>query len=158
MTKTLPINLTVNGEAISAQVPVRQNLVDFIRETVGLTGSHVGCEHGVCGACTLEVDGRTVRACLMLAVQADALAEPLVTRGASLTAAAVMRCGRLLRPATRFSVAIVRPVCWRRRWNTSTREAGPTAPPSESIFRAIIAAAPAISPSSTPSAMSLRGG
>lgn len=71
MTKTLPINLTVNGEAISAQVPVRQNLVDFIRETVGLTGSHVGCEHGVCGACTLEVDGRTVRACLMLAVQAD---------------------------------------------------------------------------------------
>ena len=52
-------------------VPVRQNLVDFLRNTLGLTGSHVGCEHGVCGACTLEVDGAMVRGCLMLAVQAD---------------------------------------------------------------------------------------
>ncbi len=69
--KTLQIDMTVNGEAVSANVPVRQNLVDFIRENLGLTGSHVGCEHGVCGACTLEVDGRPVRACLMLAVQAD---------------------------------------------------------------------------------------
>lgn len=62
---------TINGTAVRATVPVRQNLVDFLRETLGLTGSHVGCEHGVCGACTLRVDGKPVRGCLMLAVQAD---------------------------------------------------------------------------------------
>lgn len=71
MAETMAIALTVNGEPVEAVVPVRQNLVDFLRGTVGLTGSHVGCEHGVCGACTLAVDGVTVRGCLMLAVQAD---------------------------------------------------------------------------------------
>lgn len=71
MTKTWDITLTVNGETVARSVPVRLNLVDFLRSDLGLTGSHVGCEHGVCGACTLEVDGRMVRACLMLAVQAD---------------------------------------------------------------------------------------
>ncbi|MGI9504166.1 MAG: (2Fe-2S)-binding protein [Geminicoccaceae bacterium] len=71
MTKTRDIILTVNGETVVRPVPVRLNLVDFLRSDLGLTGSHVGCEHGVCGACTLEVDGRMVRACLMLAVQAD---------------------------------------------------------------------------------------
>ena len=71
MTQTAQISLTVNGEAVEADVPVRRNLVDFLRQDLGLTGSHVGCEHGVCGACTLEVDGRTVRGCLMLAVQAN---------------------------------------------------------------------------------------
>ena len=71
MSATRNISLTVNGEAVRAEVPVRRNLVDFLREDLGLTGSHVGCEHGVCGACTMEVDGRSVRACLMLAVQAD---------------------------------------------------------------------------------------
>lgn len=71
MTETLNITMTINGEAITRDVPVRQNLVDFIRTEAGLTGSHVGCEHGVCGACTIEVDGQTVRGCLMLAVQAD---------------------------------------------------------------------------------------
>ncbi len=65
------VSMTINGEAVSANVPVRKNLVDFIREDVGLTGSHVGCEHGVCGACTLEVNGEMVRGCLMLAVQAN---------------------------------------------------------------------------------------
>lgn len=71
MTRTYDITLTVNGELVAATVPVRMNLVDFLRDELHLTGSHVGCEHGVCGACTLEVDGKTVRACLMLAVQAD---------------------------------------------------------------------------------------
>ncbi len=71
MGETRQINLTVNGERVAEQVPVRMNLVDFLRTTLGLTGSHVGCEHGVCGACTLSVDGTMVRACLMLAVQAD---------------------------------------------------------------------------------------
>ena len=71
MSTTATITLTVNGEATTALVPTRKNLVDFLREDLGLTGSHVGCEHGVCGACTLMVDGQTVRGCLMLAVQAD---------------------------------------------------------------------------------------
>jgi aerobic carbon-monoxide dehydrogenase small subunit len=62
---------TINGAKVQALVPVRQNLVDFLREKLGLTGSHVGCEHGVCGACTVRVNERAVRGCLMLAVQAD---------------------------------------------------------------------------------------
>ncbi len=74
MTKTRDITLAVNGEPITRTVPVRLNLVDFLRAELGLTGSHVGCEHGVCGACTLEVDGEMVRGCLMLTVQADGLA------------------------------------------------------------------------------------
>ena len=74
MTRSRDVNLTVNGEPITRTVPVRLNLVDFLRNDLGLTGSHVGCEHGVCGACTLEVDGKMVRGCLMLAVQADGLA------------------------------------------------------------------------------------
>jgi len=71
MQETRTISLSVNGEPSTIAVPVRQNLVDFLRDTLGLTGSHVGCEHGVCGACTLEVNGAMVRGCLMLAVQAD---------------------------------------------------------------------------------------
>ena len=71
MSQTLEISVMINGEAISRSVPVRMNLVDFIRNEVGLTGSHVGCEHGVCGACTMDVNGAPIRACLMLAVQAD---------------------------------------------------------------------------------------
>lgn len=71
MSETMNITMTINGEAITRDVPVRLNLVDFIRTEAGLTGSHVGCEHGVCGACTIEVNGQAVRGCLMLAVQAD---------------------------------------------------------------------------------------
>jgi carbon-monoxide dehydrogenase small subunit len=63
--------LVVNGETIEREVPVRQHLVDFLREDLGLTGSHLGCEHGVCGACQVIVDGQVVRGCLTLAVQAD---------------------------------------------------------------------------------------
>jgi aerobic carbon-monoxide dehydrogenase small subunit len=68
---TYAIALTVNGEAVEATVEARKNLVDFLREDLGLTGSHVGCEHGVCGACTVRVDGAVVRGCLMLAAQCD---------------------------------------------------------------------------------------
>jgi aerobic carbon-monoxide dehydrogenase small subunit len=67
----VPIKLTVNGESVSRGVPVRQHLVDFLRTELGLTGTHLGCEHGSCGACSLRVDGVLVRGCLMLAVQAD---------------------------------------------------------------------------------------
>jgi carbon-monoxide dehydrogenase small subunit len=65
------IALTVNGTAVRRRVPARQHLVDFLRETLELTGTHAGCEHGVCGACTVRVDGEIVRGCLMLAVQAN---------------------------------------------------------------------------------------
>jgi carbon-monoxide dehydrogenase small subunit len=68
---TLPISLTVNGAAVSRHVEPRQSLVDFLRYGLELTGTHVGCEHGVCGACTVRVDGAIVRGCLMLAVQCD---------------------------------------------------------------------------------------
>ncbi|HZL31495.1 MAG TPA: (2Fe-2S)-binding protein [Pseudolabrys sp.] len=67
----LDITLTVNGEPVSERVEARKSLVDFVRDDLGLTGSHVGCEHGVCGACTMRVDGEIVRGCLMLAVQCD---------------------------------------------------------------------------------------
>jgi len=65
------IALTVNGEDVRERVDARKTLVDFLREDLSLTGSHVGCEHGVCGACTVRVDGVVVRGCLMLAVQCD---------------------------------------------------------------------------------------
>ena len=71
MDYALDVTLTVNGTQVSRRVAPRQHLVDFLREELGLTGSHVGCEHGVCGACTLRVDGEIVRGCLMLAVQAN---------------------------------------------------------------------------------------
>jgi carbon-monoxide dehydrogenase small subunit len=67
----LDITLTVNGVQVSRRVAPRTHLVDFLRDEMGLTGSHLGCEHGVCGACTDRVNGAIVRGCLMLAVQAD---------------------------------------------------------------------------------------
>ena len=71
MTASHPIALQVNGERIEAHVAPRTNLADFLRDHLKLTGTHVGCEHGVCGACTVRVNGEIVRSCLMLAVQAN---------------------------------------------------------------------------------------
>ena len=65
------IALTVNGKRYEEEVEVRVTLADFVRHQLGLTGTHLGCEHGVCGACTILFDGRSARSCLMLAVQAD---------------------------------------------------------------------------------------
>ncbi|HEY6602329.1 MAG TPA: (2Fe-2S)-binding protein [Xanthobacteraceae bacterium] len=65
------IAVTVNGEEVRERVDARKTLVDFLREDLALTGSHVGCEHGVCGACSVRVDGVVLRGCLMLAVQCD---------------------------------------------------------------------------------------
>jgi carbon-monoxide dehydrogenase small subunit len=72
----IPVELTVNGEARRATVEPRRTLADFLREDLQLTGTHLGCEHGVCGACTVILDGRAVRSCLVFAVQ---------TRGAEVT-------------------------------------------------------------------------
>jgi aerobic carbon-monoxide dehydrogenase small subunit len=86
MSESRRINLTVNGAPRDAEVPVRLTLADFLRHRLELTGTHVGCEHGVCGACTVLLDGRAVRSCLLLAVQANGRAvttiEGLATGGA----------------------------------------------------------------------------
>ena len=66
-----PVRLRVNGRTVERIVPARRSLADLLREDLGLTGTHVGCEHGVCGACTVLVDGRTARSCLLLAVQLE---------------------------------------------------------------------------------------
>ncbi len=84
-----PIQLTVNGVKHEAHVEPRLTLVDFLRNDLGLTGTHVGCEHGVCGACTVQIDGKAVRSCIMLAVQAD---------GASITTIESMARGGQLHP------------------------------------------------------------
>lgn len=80
------ITLTVNGEEVREAVEPRTTLVDFLRDALGLTGSHVGCEHGVCGACSVRLDGAVVRGCLTLAVQCDGHAVETI-EGASDTGA-----------------------------------------------------------------------
>jgi aerobic carbon-monoxide dehydrogenase small subunit len=71
VSETRNIAVTVNGKCHETTVPVRLTLADFLRHQLGLTGTHLGCEHGVCGACTILLDGLSARSCLMLAVQAD---------------------------------------------------------------------------------------
>ncbi len=71
MSESLQITVTVNGQEHQSTVEPRLTLADFLREDLGLTGTHLGCEHGICGACTVLLDGEAVRSCLMLAVQAD---------------------------------------------------------------------------------------
>src|SRR5881392_1608168 len=71
MEQALDTTMTVNGSPVRRRIPARQHLVDFLREELGLTGSHIGCEHGACGACTVRVDGNIVRGCLTLAVQCE---------------------------------------------------------------------------------------
>jgi carbon-monoxide dehydrogenase small subunit len=68
---TVTVRLTVNDRSVESAVPPRRSLADFLREDLGLTGTHVGCEHGVCGACTVLLDGRTARACLLFAAQLE---------------------------------------------------------------------------------------
>ena len=67
----IDIDLNVNGEQVEARVPAGQHVIDFLRQQLGLTGAHASCEHGVCGACTIRVNGVSVRGCLMLAAQLD---------------------------------------------------------------------------------------
>ncbi|KWV51239.1 (2Fe-2S)-binding protein [Bradyrhizobium macuxiense] len=74
MIAPIPVSLLVNGEQVDAAVQPRLNLADFLRDNLKLTGTHIGCEHGVCGACTVRIDGEIVRSCLTLAVQAHGTA------------------------------------------------------------------------------------
>jgi aerobic-type carbon monoxide dehydrogenase small subunit (CoxS/CutS family) len=83
------VRVTVNGAVHERTVPVRLSLADFLREDLGLTGTHIGCEHGVCGACTVLMDGEPIRACLLFAVQAD---------GAELTTVEGLASGDELHP------------------------------------------------------------
>ena len=69
--KRVGISLTINGQPVSAEVSPRTHLADFMREHLGLTGTHLGCEHGVCGACTVEIDGQIARSCISYAVTCD---------------------------------------------------------------------------------------
>lgn len=71
VTDEIKVSLKVNGEAVTATVPARTHLVDFLRIELGLTGSHLGCEHGICGACSVRVDGAVTRGCLVLTAQCD---------------------------------------------------------------------------------------
>jgi aerobic carbon-monoxide dehydrogenase small subunit len=71
MDHAVETTLTVNGQKVTRRIEPRQHLVDFLREDLGLTGSHIGCEHGVCGACTIRLNGQLVRSCIMFAVQAE---------------------------------------------------------------------------------------
>ncbi|MGH7833793.1 MAG: (2Fe-2S)-binding protein, partial [Candidatus Binatia bacterium] len=71
MSERISLTATINGTEHTATVEARRSLVDFLRHDLGLVGTHVGCEHGVCGACTIMLDGRTVRSCLLFAAQAD---------------------------------------------------------------------------------------
>ena len=71
MSESRDIRLKVNGSTVEQRVPVRMTLADFLRDVLALTGTHLGCEHGVCGACTVLLDGEAVRSCLLLAVQAS---------------------------------------------------------------------------------------
>ncbi len=82
MAETIPITLTVNGVRYEPSVEPRRLLVDLLRDDLGLTGTHVGCEHGVCGTCTVLLNGDSVRSCLMFAVQADG-AEIMTVEGLS---------------------------------------------------------------------------
>jgi carbon-monoxide dehydrogenase small subunit len=82
MTTRVDITLTVNGERVTRSVEPRRHLIDFLRLDLGLTGSHAGCEHGVCGACTVRVDGEIVRGCLVLAAGLDG-AEVVTIEGLS---------------------------------------------------------------------------
>ena len=94
------ISFVINGTQRSAEVDTRMTLVDFLRHELTLTGTHVGCEHGVCGACTVQIDGAPARACLTLAVQADGtairtvegLSEPAAFPCCRKPSAAITRC------------------------------------------------------------------
>ena len=110
MSTTVDVSLTVNGERVSRRIEARRHLVDFLRLDLGLMGSHTGCEHGVCGACTVRVDGKIVRGCLVLAASLDGSSVETI-EGVS-DSARFATCRRRSSPATPASAATaLRPCC-----------------------------------------------
>ena len=107
MSETRKIAVTVNGARREATVPVRVTLADFLRHELRLTGTHLGCEHGVCGACTILLDGRSARSCLMLAVQADGR-EIMTVEGLAPDAKRCTRCNRRFTIITACNAASAR--------------------------------------------------
>jgi carbon-monoxide dehydrogenase small subunit len=93
LTPQVQISLEVNGERVDTHVPPRLNLADFLREQLQLTGTHVGCEHGVCGACTVRVNGDIVRSCLMLAVQTQNASVEIADLQAAFAERNALQCG-----------------------------------------------------------------
>ena len=107
MSEQRTIAVTVNGKRHEAEVPVRLTLADFLRQRLRLTGTHLGCEHGVCGACTILFDGYSARSCLMLAVQADGH-EILTVEGIAPDARRCIRCSRRSTTITACNAASAR--------------------------------------------------
>ena len=114
MTGPVDVTLTINGRRYPLRLEPRRTLLDAIRDECGLTGTHMGCEHGVCGACTVLVDGDPVRACLMFAVQAEGSARSVPSRGWP-RATSLMMCSRPSSPITACNAASARrgSSCWR---------------------------------------------
>ena len=110
MSTEVGISLTVNGERISRRVEARRHLIDFLRLDLGLMGSHTGCEHGVCGACTVRVNGLIARGCLVLAASLDGATVETI-EGLSDTAKSAT-CRRRSWSATRASAVTARRACW----------------------------------------------
>jgi len=123
------VAITVNGEEVRERIDARKTLVDFLREDLALTGSHVGCEHGVCGACSVRVDGAVVRGCLMLAVQCDGARVDTIEGVTDTDEIADLQQAFITRNALPAAVF-------------------PVASKSACTFPAILAAAPGIKPSS----------
>ncbi len=105
------IALTVNGTAVSAEVEPRTHLADFLREHQLLTGTHLGCEHGVCGACTLLIDGEPARSCIAYAVACDG-ADVRTIEGLDDDPVAISACAPPSPPSTRCNAATARRACW----------------------------------------------
>ena len=105
------IALTVNGKRYEEEVEVRWTLADFLRHQLDLTGTHLGCEHGVCGACTILVDGRSARSCLMLAVQAERPRDPHRRGHRAVGRPSCIRCSRRSTSITACSAASARRAC-----------------------------------------------
>ena len=144
-----PVRVSVNGVPTEGTVEPRLTLADYLRENCGLTGTHLGCEHGACGACTVMVDGQAVRACLMFAVQADG-SEVTTVEGIAAEDGELSLSSRRCGSATDFSAASARLVSSCR----SLLCCGTTpSPPTRRSARACLATsagAPAIRASSTP--------
>jgi aerobic-type carbon monoxide dehydrogenase small subunit (CoxS/CutS family) len=139
----LKITLSVNGETVSARIEARKTLVDFLRDDLSLTGSHVGCEHGICGACTVLLNGESIRGCLTFAVQCDG-AEVETIEGLS-DSGAVADLQRAFQERNALQCGYCTPGilnCWPLARCRAERR-------SASISPAIIAAVPAIRRSST---------